>query len=52
MQITPLGEGDQALSERPQPPGLRLGRGDLAMLEQGGGKVRQDVPLMVCPTPP
>src|SRR5215470_5436431 len=46
VQVTPLGEGDQALCVRPQPPRLRLGRGDLAMLEQGGGEVRQDVPLM------
>src|SRR5215470_1473695 len=46
VQVTPLGEGDQALCVRPKPPCLRLGRGDLAMLEQGGGEVRQDVPLM------
>src|SRR5215470_3646097 len=46
VQVTSLGEGDQALCVRAQSPCLRLGRGDLAMLEQGGGEVRQDVPLM------
>src|SRR6201996_1075355 len=46
VQVTPLGEGDQPLGHRPEPAGLGLGGGDPPMLEQRGGQVRQDVPLV------
>jgi len=48
VQVTALGEGDQPLGNRAQPTGLGLGGGDLAVLEQRGGKVPQQVPLVGC----
>jgi len=46
VQVTPLGEGDQPLGYRAQPLGFGLGGGDPAVLEQRGGQIRQDVPLV------
>src|SRR5208282_1932484 len=39
-------EGDEPLGYRAQPLGFGLGGGDLAVLEQRGGQIRQDVPLV------
>ena len=46
VQVTALGEGDEAFGQRTQPLGLGLGRGDPAVLEQRGGEVRQHEPLV------
>src|SRR5664280_2603184 len=46
VQVTSLGEGDEAFRQRSQPLGLgRRGR-DPAVLEQRGGQVRQHQPLV------
>jgi hypothetical protein len=46
MYVAALGEGDQPLGYRAQPAGLGLGGGNPAVLEQRGGQIRQDVPLV------
>jgi hypothetical protein len=46
VQVTALGLGDQLLGERPQPPGLGLGGGDLSVPEQRRGQVGQHQPLV------
>jgi len=46
VQVTALGEGDQLLRVRAQATRARLGRGDLPVLEESGGQVRQHVLLV------
>ena len=46
VQVTALGEGDQALCERAKALGLGLGGGDPAVLEQRGGQVGQHEPFV------
>jgi hypothetical protein len=46
VQVAALGEGDHPLGQRTQPLRLGLGRGDLVVLEQRRGEVRQDEPLV------
>ena len=46
VQVSALGEGDHALSQRANTLGLGLGGGDLAVLEQCSGQVREDQALV------
>jgi len=46
VQVTPLRERDHPLGQRPDALGARLGRGDGTVLEERGGQVGEQVPLV------